>query len=144
MDSQDDSFDLCIKRQEAIKKEFSASSGPEEKYQKIMVLGRALPTLNEEFKIPSNLVQGCQSAMYLHTFFESGCVHFQVHSEALISSGLAALLINVYSDLPPKTILTCPPLFIEALDLRSALTPGRSNGLASLHLRMKQEALRYM
>jgi cysteine desulfuration protein SufE len=135
---------ICQDRQEALKKEFSPLSGAEEKYQKIMHLGRLLPPLAPEFKISSNLVQGCQSVMYLHSFFEEGLLYFQVHSEALISAGLAALLIKVYSGLPPHTILKCPPLFIDALDLKAALTPSRSNGLASLHLRMKQEALRYL
>ena len=82
--------------------------------------------------------------MYLHTFFEHGLLHFQAHSEALISVGLAALLIWAYNEEPPEVILTCPPVFIDTLDLRSALSPSRSSGLASLYLRMKQDALTIM
>lgn len=129
-------------KQDAIKKLFSSCATNEDKYRIIIELGRALPRLPEAFKTEDNLVQGCQSRMYLHTSYSSGVLIFQGESDALISAGLAALLINVYSGESAETILKVPPLYLEELAISQSLTPSRSNGLYSLHLRMKQEALK--
>lgn len=129
-------------KQDAIKKLFSSCATNEDKYRIIIELGRTLPRLPEAFKIEGNLVQGCQSKMYLHTSYDNGVLIFQGESDALISAGLAALLINVYSGESAETILKVPPLYLEELAISQSLTPSRSNGLYSLHLRMKQEALK--
>lgn len=81
--------------------------------------------------------------MYLYANLEHGKVHYWAHSEALISAGLAALLIAVYDAEPPEVILQCPPLFLEELGIHQALSPSRANGLSSLFLKMKQEALQF-
>ena len=117
---------------------------PRKKYEKIIELGRQLPAYPFEYKTPDRLVKGCQSAMYLHTQLVDGRIQFLAFSEALISSGLAALLLTVYNDESPEAILTCPPDFLEELGIHGSLSPGRSNGLASLFQRMKQEALNFL
>jgi len=114
------------------------------KYQKIMSLGKQLPPLSEEAKIPENLVHGCQSVMYLASHMEDGLITFEGEADALISAGLAAVLIQVYSGETPETVLTYPPTFLEELGIAGSLTPSRANGLYSMHLRMKQLALKHM
>lgn len=137
-------FDSCLKKQEAVRLLFADCPNDEAKYERIIALGRKLPKLNPAFKIPPNLVKGCQSQMYLHTAEGNGHVIFEAESDALISAGLAALLIMVYSDETAETILKCPPAFLEDIGISSSLTPSRANGLYSMHLRMKQEALKLL
>ncbi|MFV0339450.1 MAG: SufE family protein [Parachlamydiaceae bacterium] len=127
---------------DAIKGLFSSCKSNEDKYKKIIELGRALPPIPEKFKTDENLVKGCQSRMYLHSVYENGVLSFEAESDALISAGLAALLVQVYSGETPETILKSPPLYLEELAISQSLTPSRSNGLYSLHLRIKQEALK--
>lgn len=137
-------FESCLAKQENIKSRFANCKTLEERYEKIIELGKELPALSEEYCIPENLVKGCQSRMYLSTHLEGGVVIFEGESDALISRGLAALLLYVYSGEKPETILKCPPLYLEELQIASSLSPNRANGLYSLHLRMKQEALKFL
>lgn len=134
----------CLEKQEEVKRLFSACSTPEQKYEKIIALGMSLPPYPKEFKTPKCTVAGCQSIMYLHTAFAEGKLHFSASSEALISAGLAALLIFVYQDEPPETLLTTPPLFLDELGIPASLSPSRSNGLASLYAKMQKEALQIL
>lgn len=134
----------CLERQEAVKKMFATCKTPEERYSKLIALGRALPSFDAAHKTPDNEVPGCQSVMYLYSRLEDGRVYFTATAEALISAGLAAILLQVYSGLPPEVILTCPPSYLEALELASSLSPNRAGGLYSIHLKMKQEALRLL
>jgi cysteine desulfuration protein SufE len=127
---------------DAIRGLFSSCKTNEDKYKKIIELGRATPPLQEIYKTDENLVKGCQSRMYLHSNYKNGVLTFETESDALISAGLAALLVRVYSGESPEIILKCPPLYLEELAISQSLTPSRSNGLYSLHLRMKQEALK--
>ena len=114
------------------------------KYQKIISIGREIPPYPENFKTPDKIVPGCQSVMYLHAFIEKGKVRFLAYSEALISAGLAALLIRVYDEEPPEVVLTCPPRFLERIAIHNSLSPGRANGLSSLFLKMQQESLLFL
>lgn len=132
----------CLDKQASIKELFKDCKTPEAKYQKIIELGRKQPRLNSKDKVESNLVKGCQSQMYLCTTLCGDKVIFNTESDALISSGLATLLCKVYSDETPETILKCPPTYLEELGISESLSPNRANGLYSLHLRMKQDALR--
>lgn len=127
-----------------LKKSFSLCSSTEEIYQKIMDWGKQLPPFQPEWKTEANLVHGCQSVMYLHASSIKGKVFFAASSDALISAGLAALLIEAYSGETPETILTTSPTFLEELGISTSLTPGRANGLSSLYLKMKQEALKFL
>src|SRR5262249_17718512 len=103
-----------------------------------------LPPLNSAYKVPENIVPGCQSIVYLRSWSEGGRILFEVESEALISAGLAAILLQVYKGETAERILKCHPYFLEELGIRSSLTPSRANGLYSIHLRMKQEALKWL
>jgi cysteine desulfuration protein SufE len=135
-------FESCLNKQNNAKDLFRLCATPEEKYQKIIALGKTLPPYPSIYKAPEYQVKGCQSIMYLHSSLKDGKMCFAVYSEALISAGLAALLLSVYQDEPPEVILKCPPSFLEQLELHTALSPSRSSGLSSLFLHMKQEALK--
>lgn len=127
-----------------IKKLFEECTSEEAKYTKIIQLGRNLPPLRPEQKNENSLVKGCQSSLYLISRWEEGKVYFEAESDALISAGLAALLLMAYSGETPETILKCPPDFLEELKITGSLTPNRANGLYSVHLRMKQDALKHL
>lgn len=136
--------DSCRCKQQALIQLFASCSSSQKKYEKIIELGRALPPYSDSLKTEDRLVRGCQSQMYLETSLTEGKIHFQCYSEALISAGLAALLIAAYQDEPPEAILSYPPDFLETIGIHAALSPSRSNGLASLFLRMKQSALNFL
>jgi cysteine desulfuration protein SufE len=126
---------------EEIKNKF-ANLTLEERHNLLIDWGRKLPLFPDSLKTAPNLVSGCQSTLYIASEFKDGKVFFQATADALISAGLAALLIKAYSGLTPETILKSPPTFLT--DLNLSLSPNRSNGLAHIHLRIQQEALRYL
>lgn len=130
-----------LENEERLKKIFAPLT-KEERYAALIEMGRSLPPFPEELKTADRLVKGCQSILYLAARYEDGKLFFQASADALISKGLAALLIAVYSGESPEAILTCPPGFIAELGLAESLSPNRSNGLAQIHLKMKQEAVK--
>lgn len=136
-------FETCQKKQEEVKALFDQCHTEELKYQKIIELGKLQPHLSVAEKIPENIVKGCQSTMYLSSRLDNSSIFFAADSDALISAGLAAILIKVYSGENPETILKCPPTYLEDLGIGASLTPSRANGLYSIHLRMKQDALKH-
>lgn len=135
-------FQSCLNKQKEIKELFQDCQTPEAKYQRIIELGRKQPHLDCKDKCETNLVKGCQSQMYLCSCLCGDKVVFNAESDALISSGLAALLCKVYSNESPEAILKCPPSYLDELGISASLSPNRANGLYSLHLRMKQDALK--
>lgn len=137
-------YDQCLLKQKQMKNLFATCATVEEKYAKIIELGRTLTPLAKEFKTEQNLVRGCQSTMYLRSYLDQGAVYFEAESDALISAGLATLLLKVYSGETPEAILKCPPTYLDALGIGTSLTPSRANGLYSIHLRMKQDALKML
>src|SRR5690349_3092027 len=118
-------FRSCVSKQLKTKELFANCSTPQMKYEKIIELGRALPHFPAEFKTDCRRVSGCQSQMYLHASFREGKMYFQAYSEALISAGLAALLLTVYHNESPEVILSCPPQFLEDLGIHGSLSPSR-------------------
>lgn len=120
---------------------FSGCETAQEKHEKIIDLGRELPPFPEERKRPENLVSGCQSLVYLISEMRENALYFQVTSDALISAGLAALLLKAYNGKPPAFILKYKPTFLESFQIHASLSPGRSNGLASIYLAMQKAAL---
>lgn len=110
-------------------------------YERIIELGRQIPPLPPADCTAENIVAGCQSTLYLKTTHVDGKLFFETQSDALISAGLALLLTAVLSGETPETILTFEPTYLTNLNIPTSLSPSRANGLSSLHLRMKQEAL---
>lgn len=134
----------CQERQQEIERLFVACNDDEKRYEKIIEMGRSALPLNDKYKIPENNVPGCQSLMFMHAWMEKERIYFAAESEALISSGLAQLLIKVYSGSTPEVVLKCPPEFLDRLHLNSMLSPNRASGLYSIHLKMKQQALKLL
>lgn len=134
-------FESCLEKQQQIKNLFASCSTEEKKYEKIIELGRKLPSFPQQDRTPENFVKGCQSTMYLTSKLQNGRIHYAAESDALISAGLAAILLKAYEGETPETILKCPPTYLEDLGISASLTPNRANGLYSIHLRMKQDAL---
>ncbi len=132
----------CLLRQQDLLDTFAPLLTPQARYQKIIEMGRTLPPAPEFLCQPQHLVQGCQSEVYLVAYSEDKKIFFHVYTEALISAGLASLLLAIYNGESAETILTCPPNCLQKLGISASLSPARSNGLFSIHLRMKQEALR--
>ncbi|MGE3954645.1 MAG: SufE family protein [Parachlamydiales bacterium] len=118
---------------------FKGLTTPEEKYKKIIEFGQELPpmSLQEE----AHLVPGCQSRVYLAPHVEGRLLYLSAASDALISAGLAHLLVAVYSGETPEAILRTPPTFFKELGILSSLSPGRANGLASMWRRIQELAL---
>ncbi len=131
----------ALKKQQEIKEIFESFASPDAKYEKIIEMGKGLPPLPEAARIQENLVQGCQSILYLETTLKDGLIYFNADSDALISKGLAALLIYVYSGETPESLFKEPPLFLKEIGLHQALSPARSNGLASLFKKMQLDAV---
>jgi len=123
---------------------FTNCHSKEEIYNTIIELGRNSEAFSDQDKVEANLVRGCQSTMYLRSWAKDGSIYFQAWSDALISAGLAQLLILAYTGETPEVILKEPPNFLDELDIPSSLTPNRINGLSQIHLKMKQEALKHI
>ena len=138
-------FESCLAKQQQVKALFEDCATEEDKYARLIELGRQQQALNPLYKTSANLVEGCQSQLWLHAYTnDKSEVIFETEADALISAGLAALLVKVYSGETPETILKCPPTYLDELGIHTSLSPNRANGLYSAHLRMKREALRLL
>jgi cysteine desulfuration protein SufE len=135
-------FKSCLANQDRLKQCFSRYHTAEEKYTKLIELGRSLNPYPKEDENPNFLVKGCQSLLYLKSSFVDGKMYFLAFSDALISAGLAALLLLIYEGESPEAILKCPPTVLKELKIASYLSPNRVNGLRSLYLRMQQDAIK--
>lgn len=129
--------------QQDIIEEFGAFDDWMDKYQMIIDLGNELPPLKPEYKTEDNLIEGCQSRVWLNAEMRDGLLHLEADSDAIITKGLIGLLIRVLSDQTPKDILECDVHFIDAIGLTQHLSPTRSNGLLSMLKQIKTYALAY-
>ena len=129
--------------QQDIIEEFGAFDDWMDKYQMIIDLGNELPPLKPEYKTEDNLIEGCQSRVWLNAEMRDGLLHLEADSDAIITKGLIGLLIRVLSDQTPKDILECDVHFIDAIGLTQHLSPTRSNGLLSMLKQIKTYVLAY-
>jgi cysteine desulfuration protein SufE len=106
-------------------------------------MGKDLPVIDPKFKTRDFLITGCQSKVWLHPEFNGDRIFFKADSDAIITRGIAGLLIRVLSDRTPEEILSADLYFIEKIGLRQNLTPTRSNGLLSMIRQMKLYAMAY-
>lgn len=135
-------YTTCLQNQQKIKELLSSSHANEELYKRIINLGKQSMQFEESWKNDSNLVPGCQSILFLHSYLEQQRFRLYTYSNALISQGLSQLLVMTYDNEPPEVVLQCPPTFLEELKLFSLISPHRANGLANLYLRIKQQAFK--
>lgn len=129
--------------QDEIIEEFSAFDDWMDKYQLLIDLGNELPPLPKKYKTEQNLIDGCQSNVWLQADYVEGRVKFQAESDALIVKGLVSLLLRVLSEHTPQEIIDADLYFIDAIGLNAHLSPTRSNGLLAMLKQMKMYALAF-
>ena len=130
--------------QQEIIEEFQDYDDWMERYQLLIDLGQEQEPLDERYKTESNLIDGCQSRVWLQADLDGeGRIHFQAESDALIVKGIVALLIRVLDRQTPEDILAADLHFIEDIGLREHLSPTRSNGLLAMLKQMKLYALAF-
>lgn len=118
--------------QQEIIDEFSIYGDWMDKYALIIEQGNALEPLEEKYKTPENIIQGCQSRVWLQTDYRDGKLYFQAESDALIVKGLLALVLKVFSGRTPDEIIETDLRFMKEIGLTEHLSPTRSNGLLSV------------
>lgn len=129
--------------QEEVISEFSDFDDWMDKYQLLIDTGNEQAPLDPKYKTEQNLIEGCQSRVWLQADLENGKVIFQAESDALIVKGIVALLIRVLSGHTPDEILSSDLHFIDAIGLKEHLSPTRSNGLLAMVKQMRMYALAF-
>jgi cysteine desulfuration protein SufE len=129
--------------QEEIVDEFEVYDDWMDKYNYLIDLSRDLPLIDPKLKVNENLINGCQSKVWLNAEYTDGMIHFSADSDAIITKGIVSLLIRVLSDRDPGEVMNADLWFIDRIGLRQNLSPTRSNGLLSMVKQMKLYALAY-
>ena len=129
--------------QDEIIEEFSSFDDWMDKYQLLIDLGSDQEPLPEQYKTEQNLIDGCQSRVWLQADYEDGVINFRAESDALIVKGIVTLLIRVLSGHTPQEILDADLYFISRIGLREHLSPTRSNGLLAMVKQMRAYAIAY-
>jgi cysteine desulfuration protein SufE len=130
-------------KQDEIVAEFSIFDDWMDKYSLLIEMGNEYPPLEVQYKTPNNLIEGCQSRVWLHARYENGKVLYQGESDAVIVKGIVSLLIKILSGHSPDEILSSDLYFIDAIGLKEHLSPTRSNGLVAMLKQMKLYALAF-
>ena len=123
--------------------EFSLFEDWMQKYEYLIELGKSIKPIKEENKIDSNLIKGCQSKLWLHAEFSKGKMVYSADSEAIITKGIAAILLRVFSNQTPNDIINSNVDYIDKIGLKEHLSPTRANGLMSLVKQLKYYALAF-
>jgi len=127
--------------QEEIVDEFAMFDDWMERYEYIIELGKTLPLIEEKYKIDENLIQGCQSQVWLHADKEDGQLVYSADSDAILTKGIIAILIRVFSNQKPQDIIDADMSFIDEIGLKEHLSPTRANGLVSMIKKIKLYAI---
>ncbi len=123
--------------------EFSMFDDWMERYEYMIELGKSLPLIDSAFKTEDTIIKGCQSKVWLHAALENEKIVFSADSDAIITKGIVAILIRVFSNQSPETILKTNTDFIDEIGLKEHLSPTRANGLVSMIKKIKMYALAY-
>lgn len=129
--------------QEEIIDEFSMFDDWDERFQYVIDLGKTLPLINDTYKTDDNTIKGCQSKVWVHAEMNDGKVVFTADSDAIITKGIIAILIRVFSNQEPQAILNANTDFIDEIGLKEHLSPTRANGLVSMIKQIKMYALAF-
>ncbi|MBF0694162.1 MAG: SufE family protein [Flavobacterium sp.] len=129
--------------QEEIVDEFSMFDDWMQRYEYIIELGKNLPLIDEALKVEENTIKGCQSKVWLAADEENGVINFTADSDAILTKGIIAILIRVFSGQRPADILTADTDFIDEIGLKEHLSPTRANGLVSMIKQIKMYALAF-
>ncbi|MDG2173990.1 MAG: SufE family protein [Flavobacteriaceae bacterium] len=130
--------------QNEIISEFDMFNDWAEKYEYIIDLGKNLPVINDAFKTSDNTIKGCQSKVWLYAEYINNKLIFTADSDAIITKGIIAILIRVFSNQSPKDIVDAKADFIEEIGLKQHLSQTRANGLSSMIKQIKLYAVGYL
>tara|TARA_B110001454_G_scaffold49572_1_gene48729 strand:- start:244 stop:660 length:417 start_codon:yes stop_codon:yes gene_type:complete len=130
--------------QEEIIEEFEIFDDWMQKYEYLIDLGKELAPIDKKYKTEDNLIKGCQSRVWLHAEYTDGRIIYTADSDAIMTKGIVAILINVLSGQTPSEISTAKLDFINEIGLKEQLSPTRANGLVSMIKQMKLYALAYI
>ena len=130
-------------KQDEVIEEFEGFTDWMDKYQMLIDLGNDLEPLDAKYKTEQNLIDGCQSRVWLQADYKEGLLYFTADSDALITKGIIALLIEVLSAQTPKDIADADLYFIDRIGLRDHLSPTRSTGLLAMVKQIKMYAVAY-
>ena len=130
-------------KQQEIVDQFSDIDDWMDRYAYIIDLGNALAPIDEQYKTPQHLIEGCQSRVWLNDELIDGEVHFSADSDAIIVKGIISMLIDVLNDQMPRDILDADLWFIDRIGLAEHLSPTRSNGLTAMVKQIKMYALAF-
>ena len=129
--------------QQEIIEEFEMFDDWMQRYEYMIELGKSLPLIDEKYKIEENLIKGCQSKVWVHAEFNDNKIEFTADSDAIITKGIIAILIRVFSNQSPKAIIEANTDFIDEIGLKEHLSPTRANGLVSMIKQLKMYAIAY-
>ena len=129
--------------QEEIIDEFSMFDDWMQRYEYMIDLGKSIPLIQDSNKTDENLIKGCQSKVWLNAELKEDKVAFTADSDAIITKGIIAILLRVFSDKKPEEILAANTNFIDEIGLKDHLSPTRANGLVSMIKQIKLYALAY-
>ena len=127
--------------QEEIIDEFNLFDDWMERYEYLIEIGRSLPIIDEQSKLDENIIKGCQSKVWLYSEMNHTKIDFTADSDAILTKGLVALLLRVFSNQTPEDILKADTLFIDEIGLKEHLSPTRANGLVSMLKQIKLYAI---
>tara|TARA_B100002019_G_C21273349_1_gene603701 strand:- start:2989 stop:3414 length:426 start_codon:yes stop_codon:yes gene_type:complete len=131
------------KIQKELVEEFSFFEDWMQRYEHMIDLGKSLPIIKEKYKTDDNIIKGCQSKVWMHAELEETKLIFTADSDAIITKGIIAILIRVFSKQHPDEILNADTKFIDQIGLKEHLSPTRANGLVSMIKQIKMYALAY-
>jgi len=129
--------------QDEIVDEFSMFDEWDERYQYVIDLGKTLPLIDMDYKTDENVIKGCQSKVWLHGEKQGDEIIFTADSDAILTKGIIAILIRVFSHQKPADILEADTAFIDEIGLKEHLSPTRANGLVSMIKQIKMYALAF-
>ena len=129
--------------QENLIEDFSFFDDWTQKYEYMIELSKTLDKMDESLKNDENLIKGCQSKVWLNADFKDGKINFIADSEAIITKGIIAILLMVFSNKTPDEIIKSDVSFIEKIGLKEHLSPNRANGLYSMIKQIKFYAIAY-
>lgn len=136
-------METIIAAQEEIVEEFSLFDDWMQRYEYMIELGKSLPIIDPEYKTEDNIIKGCQSKVWLHADLKENKLVFTADSEAIITKGIIAILIRVFSHQHPDAILDADTSFIDKIGLKEHLSPTRANGLVSMIKQLKMYAIAF-
>ena len=129
--------------QEELIEEFSLFEDWMQRYEYMIDLGKSLPLIDAAYKNEDHIIKGCQSKVWVHADLKEDLIQFTADSDAIITKGIIALLIRVFSHQHPKAILDANSDFIDEIGLREHLSPTRANGLLSMIKQIKLYAIAF-